>query len=268
MLSKLLASTRHNSDSFDGTDTTEVSINMDSLSDSCENGEEDSTEVFNESTEEESVSNNKSDNMIPKKEIAATIKKIKSKQKEEISLFCHKNAKIPPVIIRIASKCFHVECCKCCNCMKQITSPSASVISENPFKIICNECSEQIEEETILCPICHQEVSEDDEQDKLLTDFICHSSCIHCFMCSRTKADKVSFAAYEANGKQFCLCKDCIDFITRGKVPDEDLSGRIPQEIVGKSMRCDSCRNEFSGRFFFMRSGRALCKSCATESDE
>ena len=180
-------------------------------------------------------------------------------------LFCHKNEEFPPVVTRCAGKCFHIECCKCANCKKQITSPSASVIGENPFTLLCNECADELEEETILCPVCHQNIDEDDNTEALLSRYVVHSSCLHCCACSRTRKDVSSFNVLTYNNKDFCLCKDCFDFITMSKIPEACITGRFPADIMEeKRYRCKSCNENLKGRFFFFYNQTLLCKSCAS----
>ena len=264
MLSKLLSSVSAIEDSYSDSDT-DYDLSLQSFgkeSSVANNAEEEEETDYSEISSIQSYSDT-GDGLNAIKNALQT--NIFEENKNKPCLFCHKDAEFPPIISRCAGKCFHIECCKCANCKKQITSPSASVISENPFTILCNECADELEEETILCPVCHQNIDEDDKTETLLSTFVVHTSCLHCCACSRTFKEINSFNVLTYNEKHFCLCKECFDFITMSKIPDNYISGRFPAEIMeDKRFRCKSCNEYLKGRFFFFNNGSLLCKSCTS----
>ena len=265
MLSKLLDSVSLEEDDIFADDSSNDDITFSSF-DSDE--DDDAKEVSEISCDESEI--NTRLNQKSKKDLYSSVKtalqtNIYQKEKTDAHLYCHPESEMPLVISRVAGKCFHIECCKCSSCKKQITSPSASVISERPFTLLCNECAEDLERETILCPICHQAIDEDDETETLRANYTCHIACMHCCMCSRTYKEVQTFEVLEFGGVPYCMCHDCADFITRSNIPSLNLSGRIPAKILKENNYvCDSCNGKLKGRFFFFSNGSILCKSCAS----
>lgn len=188
-----------------------------------------------------------------------------NKRQKVEKLACHPDEPVPPVVMRAAGQIYHLDCLRCSKCNSNLVPPSAFLISTEPLQLLCHNCVEQIQNNVILCKVCHKIIKESAPSVTLAEEFSVHVECLHCSMCSRryTQNKQLKFGVMETESSRHCLCNDCIGIVSGGRITNDEISGRIPFEICqSKRIKCSSCNEIITNGFFFVAEGEISCYNC------